>query len=75
MSTIKNPWDLAYEEFKDVYSRAYHPEKEVLKKALAEYIKWFGKREVKTDKLIEVSKQSRDVSLAMLLQEELINKK
>lgn len=21
MSTSKNPWDLAYEEFKDVYSR------------------------------------------------------
>ena len=58
MSTSKNPWDLAYEEFayeefKDVYSRAYHPEKEVLKEALTEYIKWFGKREVKTDKLID----------------------
>ena len=42
-----------------------------LKEALAEYIKWFGKRETKTDKLIEVSKQTRDVTLAMLLQEEL----
>jgi len=46
-------------------------EKKVLKNALAEYIKWFGKRQTKTDKLIEVSKQSRDVTLAMLLQEEL----
>lgn len=46
-------------------------ETKVLKDALTEYIKWFGKREVKTDKLIEVSKQSRDVTLAMLLQEEL----
>jgi len=46
-------------------------ETKVLKNALAEYIKWFGKREAKTDKLIEVSKQSRDVTLAMLLQEEL----
>lgn len=46
-------------------------EKKVLKDALTEYIKWFGKRETKTDKLIEVSKQSRDVTLAMLLQEEL----
>ena len=46
-------------------------ETKVLKDALTEYIKWFGKRETKTDKLIEVSKQSRDVTLAMLLQEEL----
>lgn len=46
-------------------------EKKVLKDALAEYIKWFGKRDTKTDKLIEVGKQSRDVTLAMLLQEEL----
>ena len=46
-------------------------EKTLLKEAIAEYIKWFGKREVKTDKLIEVSKQSRDITLAMLLQEEL----
>jgi len=46
-------------------------EKKILKDALAEYIKWFGKRETKTDKLIEVSKQNRDVNLAMLLQEEL----
>jgi len=46
-------------------------ETKVLKNALAEYIKWFGKRETKTDNLIEVSKQSRDVTLAMLLQEEL----
>ena len=46
-------------------------ETKVLTNALAEYIKWFGKRETKTDKLIEVSKQSRDVTLAMLLQEEL----
>tara|TARA_B110000046_G_scaffold150208_1_gene158526 strand:- start:481 stop:633 length:153 start_codon:yes stop_codon:yes gene_type:complete len=46
-------------------------EKKVLKEALTEYIKWFGKRETKTDKLIEVSKQSRDVNLAMLLKEEL----
>jgi hypothetical protein len=45
--------------------------KKVLKEALTEYIKWFGKRETKTDKLIEVSKQSRDVNLAMLLKEEL----
>jgi hypothetical protein len=42
-----------------------------LKEALAEYIKWFGKRETKTDELIEVGKQSRDISLAMLLQKEL----
>jgi hypothetical protein len=42
-----------------------------LKEALAEYIKWFGKRETKTDELIEVGKQSRDIALAMLLQEEL----
>ncbi len=42
-----------------------------LKEALAEYIKWFGKRETKTEELIEVGKQSRDISLAMLLQEEL----
>ena len=48
-------------------------EKKVLKEALTEYIKWFGKREGFTDKLIEVNKQSRDVSLAMLLQEELNN--
>lgn len=46
-------------------------EKKVLKEALIEYIKWFGKREAKTDKLIEVRKQSRDVTLAMLLQKEL----
>ncbi len=46
-------------------------ETKVLKEALAEYIKWFGTRETKTDKLIEVCKQSRDVTLAMLLQEEL----
>ena len=46
-------------------------ERKVLKEALAEYIKWFGKRETKTDKLIEVSKQSRDITLAMFLQEEL----
>lgn len=46
-------------------------EKKVLKEALTEYIKWLGKRDTKTDKLIEVSKQSRDVNLAMLLQEEL----
>lgn len=43
----------------------------VLEEALAEYIKWFGKREAKTDKLIEFSKQSKDVNLAMLLQKEL----
>ena len=42
-----------------------------LKEALSEYIKWFGKRETKTDELIEVGKQSRDISLAMLLQKEL----
>ena len=42
-----------------------------LKEALAEYIKWFGKRETKTDELIEVGKQSRDISLVMLLQKEL----
>ena len=42
-----------------------------LKEALAEYIKSFGKRETKTDELIEVGKQSRDISLAMLLQKEL----
>jgi len=48
-------------------------EAKILKEALAEYIKWFGKRETKTDKLIEVSKQSRDITLAMLLQEELNN--
>jgi len=46
-------------------------ETKALKDALAEYIKWFGKRETKTDKLIEVSKQSRDIILAMFLQEEL----
>ena len=46
-------------------------ETKVLKDALTEYIEWFGKRETKTDKLIEVSKQTRDVTLAMLLQEEL----
>ena len=46
-------------------------ETKVLKDALTEYIKWFGKRETKTDELIEVGKQSRDVTLAMLLQEEL----
>lgn len=46
-------------------------ETKLLKYALAEYVKWFGKRETKTDELIEVSKQSRDVTLAMLLQEEL----
>ena len=46
-------------------------ETKVLKEALAEYIKWFSKRETKTDKLIEISKQSRDITLAMLLQEEL----
>ncbi len=46
-------------------------ETKVLKDALTEYIKWFGKREAKTDKLIEVSKQSRDIELAMLLQKEL----
>jgi hypothetical protein len=43
----------------------------ILKEALTEYIKWFGKRETKTDKLIEVGKQNRDIALAMLLQEEL----
>jgi len=42
-----------------------------LKEALSKYIKWFGKREAKTDELIEVGKQSRDTALAMLLQEEL----
>lgn len=42
-----------------------------LKEALAEYIEWFGKRETRTDELLEVGKQSRDVTLAMLLQEEL----
>ena len=46
-------------------------ETKILKEALAEYIKWFGKRETKTDKLIEVSIQSRDIALAMFLQEEL----
>ena len=46
-------------------------ETKILKEALAEYIKWYGKRETKTDKLIEVSKQSIDISLAMFLQEEL----
>ena len=46
-------------------------EKKALKEALTEYIKWFGKSEAKTDKLIEVSKQSKDVNLAMLLQKEL----
>ena len=46
-------------------------ETKILKEALAEYIKWFGKRETKTDKLIEVSRQSRDIALAMFLQEEL----
>ena len=49
-------------------------EKKVLIEALTEYIKWFGKREAKIDKLIEVSKQSRDVNLAMLLKEELNRK-
>jgi len=43
-------------------------EKKVLKEALTEYIKWFGKKKTETDKLIEVSKQSRNVNLAMLLQ-------
>jgi hypothetical protein len=46
-------------------------ETKVLKEALTEYIKWFGKREEETDKLIEVGKQSRDTALAMLLKEEL----
>jgi len=42
-----------------------------LKEALAGYIEWFGKRETRTDELLEVDRQSRDISLAMLLQEEL----
>jgi hypothetical protein len=46
-------------------------ETKALKSVLTEYIKWFGKRETKTDKLIEASKQTRNVTLAMLLQEEL----
>jgi len=46
-------------------------ELEGFKNTLDEYIKWFGKRETKIDKLTEVSEQSRDVALAMLLQEEL----
>ena len=48
-------------------------ETKILKEAITEYIKWFGKREAKTDELIEVNKQSRDITLAILLQEELNN--
>ena len=42
-----------------------------LKEALAKYIKWFSKRETRTDELLKVGKQSIDIALAMLLQKEL----